>query len=267
MNFNNLNLCLFPQEIFWEEKERNIQNLENKLSEIHPQTDLLIVPETFSTGFPSGNDREKLRKYAERNSGETIQKIKELAKKHNVAITGSFIADTGGLLSNRAFFIEPSGDDTFADKRHLFAPGGEDKVFSSGHKRLNVRFRGWNISVIVCFDLRFPVWCRNVNNEYDLLIVIANWPQVRIKAWNRLLVARALENVAYVAGVDCRGTDLSGHFYDGSSGVFDFKGEEISTKSEDTDLIYCSLSLDKLIKFREKFPVSQSADKFIIIND
>lgn len=195
-----------------------MQTLRDALPHVHPDTDLLILPETFATGFIT-SDKEHVREYAERNTGAIIEELKSLAKQYNLAIAGTFIADTGGSIYNRAFFVEPSGDETFADKRHLFTMAGEHKTFSKGHDRLAVRFRGWNIAMVVCYDIRFPVWCRNVNNDYDLLLCVANWPEVRVGAWNALLPARAIENEAYVCGVDCKGTDLNGFTYDGSSGV------------------------------------------------
>lgn len=263
MTINDLNVCLFPMEIKWGDKESNLTMLEETLSRVHPATDLLVVPETFSTGFPAGDDKETVRAVAERNTGATVDKLKSLARRHNLAIAGSFIAETGGLLCNRAFFIEPSGDETFADKRHLFTMAGEHNVFSPGHRRLKVRYRGWEIAMVVCYDIRFPVWCRNRSNEYDLLIAVANWPEVRVDAWNKLLVARAIENEAYVCGVDCAGTDTKGFGYDGSSAVIDFKGKDISVRQED-GLIYASLSREKLDRFREKFPAWRDADNFSI---
>lgn len=260
----NLNVCLFPMEIEWGEKQKNLDMLEAAMEEIHPATDLLILPETFSTGFITG-DKEKVRPFAERNTGETIDFIKRLAARHNIAIAGSFIADTGGLLFNRAFIIEPNGDETFADKHHLFTMAGEDKVFSNGHDRLSLRYRGWNIAMVVCYDIRFPVWCRNEENEYDLLICVANWPVARVYAWNQLLIARAIENEAYVAGVDCRGTDSGGYVYDGSSAVIDFKGKQIDTPSPDERFRYAVLDKERLESFRTKFPAWKDADSFLLL--
>ena len=267
MQADNLNLCLFPMEIFWEDKEKNLQTLENIFPSIHPETDLVVLPETFSTGFPSDKEKDYVRDFAERNTGKTVDLLKELAKKYNVAIAGSFIADTGGSLYNRGFFIEPSGDEYFADKRHLFAPGGENKVFSQGSQRMKVRFRGWNISMIICYDLRFPVWCRNVGNEYDLLIAIANWPEVRVKVWDTLLVARAMENLSYVCGVNCCGVDKGGHNYNGSSMVIDPTGKNITVNIGDERLLYASLSKTKLDNFRAKFAAWKDADRFEILNN
>lgn len=249
--------------ISWGEKVVNFATLENAVANVHPDVDLLVLPEMFSTGFVT-KDKEYVRELAENNAGETLSLIKKLACERNMAIAGSFIADTGGLLFNRAFFVEPCGDAFFADKRHLFTMAGEDKVFSSGDKRLKVRFRGWNISIVVCYDIRFPVWCRNMENDYDLLIAVANWPKPRIDAWNHLLKARAIENLAYVCGVNCMGTDSGGYEYDGSSLAFDFKGKDITMTNPDSPYRYASLSYEKLEAFRHKFPAWRDADSFSI---
>lgn len=264
MTASDLKVALLPMEISWGEKEKNFNTLENLLAHLHPETDLLVLPETFSTGFPSGLDKEVVRPLAERNTGATIDFLKNLAAKHKIAIAGSFIADSGGSLYNRGFFIEPSGDEIFEDKHHLFTMAGEDKVFSRGYDRMKVRFRGWNISMVICYDLRFPVWCRNTDNEYDALLVVANWPEVRVGAWEALLPARAIENEAYVCGVDCKGVDKAGFSYNGSSGVYDFKGKNISVESPD-GFIYATLSRGKLDAFRAKFPAWRDADVFKLV--
>ncbi len=261
MNSKTLKVCLVPLEIEWGDKESNIRKTTEIFSRIHPETDLVILPETFSTGFFIA-EKEEVRKLSERNTGNTVDFLKSLSARHRVAIAGSYIADSGGSLYNRAFFIEPSGEETFADKKHLFTMAGEDKVFSYGHGRLGVRYLGWNIAMVVCFDIRFPVWCRNRDNEYDLLIAVANWPEVRIDAWNKLLPARAIENEAYVCGVNCKGTDNNGFVFDGSSAAIDFKGKDVSVRMDSDGLIYATLDYDKLQSFRKKFPAWQSADSF-----
>ena len=261
MKSTDLNVCLYPMEIKWGDKEANLEQLKLIVDKVHPDTDLLILPETFSTGFPAGMDKETVRTYAERNTGATVDLLKQLAHERQIAIAGSFIADSGGSLYNRAFLIEPNGDETFEDKHHLFSMAGEQNVFSRGYDRLKVRFRGWNLAMVVCYDIRFPVWCRNVNNEYDALIVVANWPDVRVDAWRKLLPARAIENEAYVCAVDCQGTDTLGFNYDGTSAVFDYKGRDVSVKS-DSGLVYATLSRDRLDRFREKFPAWRDADPF-----
>lgn len=261
----DLKVCLLPLPISWGDKEANFAAVEKALEHIHPATDLLILPETFSTGFPSGLDKETVRGLAERNTQDTIDRVKRWASDHGIAIAGSFIANSGGSLYNRAFFIEPSGDETFEDKHHLFTMAGENQVFSRGYRRMKVRYRGWNLALVICYDLRFPVWCRNVENEYDALIVVANWPKVRVGAWNQLLPARAIENEAYVCAVDCKGTDAGGYEYDGSSAIIDFKGKDISVCDDAGGVIYGTLSRDKLDSFREKFPAWRDADPFRLI--
>lgn len=261
---NKLNLCLLPLEILWGDKEKNLIKLEKIFETIHPDTDLVVLPETFSTGFPSSEMQKQINEYAETKEGPTISLLKKLSKEHNLAITGSLIAKENDALLNRSFFIESSGDEYYSAKKHLFNPGGEDKIFKSGKKRLSVRYRGWNISLIVCYDLRFPVWCRNYKNEYDLLIAIANWPVSRIDTWDTLLKARALENSAYVCGVNCSGTDDLGGEYNGSSHVFNYKGKDLAVSVSNDGLLYASLSLQKLQNFRKKFPTWQDADEFII---
>lgn len=260
---NDLNIALLPMELTWGDKQKNLDYLRQKIESLHPLTDLLILPEMFSTGFLTG-DKEAIRPLAERNTGPTIDFIKALAAKHNIAIAGSFIADSGGSLYNRAFFIEPSGEETFADKRHLFTFAGEHKSFSAGRDRLRIRYRGWNIAMVVCYDVRFPVWCRNVDNEYDLLIAVANWPKVRIDAWNKLLPARAIENLAYLCAVNCKGVDDHGFEYDGSSVALDFKGIEKGVRADDSGFVYATLSHEKLDRFRAKFGAWRDADAFKI---
>ena len=265
MVWSDLRVCLCPLDIKWGNKEANLSALEKIAAQVHPDTDLLILPETFSTGFPSAKEKDDVRPLAERNTGQTIDFVKKIAARHKIAICGSYIADSGGSLYNRAFFIEPSGDEYFEDKHHLFGMAGEDKVFSRGYDRMAVRYRGWNLAMVICYDIRFPVWCRNVDNTYDALIVVANWPKVRVGAWNALLPARAIENEAYVCAVDCRGVDDNGFEYDGSSGVFDFKGRNISVCQEESGLLYAQLSREKLDAFRMKFPAWQDADPFKLI--
>lgn len=261
---NKLKICLVPMEILWGNKEKNLQTLENIFERIHPETDLVVLPETFSTGFPSSEMQAEIEKWAEPKDGETLNLIRKLSSAHNLAIAGSIIGKEADGLYNRSFFIEPSGDEYYAAKRHLFSPGGENKIFQAGNKRLSVRYRGWNITMIVCYDLRFPIWCRNRNNEYDLMIAIANWPVSRIDTWDTLLKARALENSAYVCGVNCRGIDDLGGDYNGSSHVFNYKGKDIAVDVSDDGLLYAGLSMQRLINFRDKFPSWKDADEFQI---
>lgn len=260
MATNNLNLCLFPMELTWNDINVNLDNLEKALVDLHPHTDIVILPETFSTGYPSNFDKDQIKQLIAEKKDTVLERVKLLAKNYNVAITGSLIVESDEQLFNRVFFIEPTGDEYYSDKKHLFSMAGEDKIFTPGNRRMKVRFRGWNIALIVCYDIRFPVWCRNRDNEYDLLIAIANWPKARINAWNILLPARAIENAAYVAGVNCVGIDDQGYEYDRSAHIYDFKGKELGKQVG--SFIYASLAYDKLDRFRDKFPVWKDADKF-----
>lgn len=259
---NKLKICLAPMEIFWGDKVRNLKTFQNIFTRLHPETDLLVLPETFSTGFPSSDMQKDIFAFAETEEGETISIIKQLSKKYDVAIAGSFIAKSDNNLFNRSFFIIPDGNAIFSAKKHLFTPGGENKIFKNGNKRLDVVFKGWKITMVVCYDLRFPVWCRNRNNEYDLLIAISNWPVSRVDTWDTLLKARALENSAYVCGVNCRGIDDLGGDYNGSSHVFNYKGKDLAVEVNEDGLLYASLSLQRLINFRDKFPSWKDADPF-----
>jgi predicted amidohydrolase len=261
MVFNSLNVCLIESDISSDDKVININNLKEHIDKLPYQNDLVVVPELFTTGFI--NSAEKALAVAEKNTGNTISELSNISQKYSCGICGSFLANTVGKLFNRAFFIEPN-DETFYDKRHLFTMGGEPNVISQGYKESPItRFRGFNIKLIVCYDLRFPVFCRNVKNNYDVLLVVANWPKARFNAWKSLLVARAIENCCYVCAVNRCGTDSEGIDYGcGSSMIIDYKGQIISQTAETLNVASASLSLEKLNAFRSKFPVWNDADEF-----
>lgn len=263
---HDLNVALIPLEVVWGEKRVNIDRLTKAFSSLRRDTDLVIIPETFSTGFPVGMKKSEVEALAEPSSGATIGFLKELATNRNVAICGTFVEKDmdNDKIRNSSFFIEPSGEGFFSAKKHLFSMGSEPEIFDPGSKRLQVRFRGWNIAVVVCYEIRFPIWCRNVGNEYDLLVAVAEWPTARISSWNKLLPARAIENQAYVCAVNCSGTDPMGFSYDGSSHALDFIGNDIAEKDVETGIIYATLRKDKLEKFRIKFPAWKDADTFSI---
>ena len=227
----NFRVSLIEDNIVWGDKHANLAQLKRNMQNVPEDTDLVVLPELFTTGFIA--DREQAMALAERNIDETMNLIHQLAAKYQCAIAGSFLAHTAGQLFNRAFFIEPSGEETFYDKRHLFTFGGEDKVYKQGH-------------------------------NYDILLVVANWPKARENAWRQLLFARAIENVAYVLGVNRCGVDNSGiEFSENSSFVIDFKGKLITERTT-SPVIASDLSLPALNRFREKFPVWQDADDFTI---
>ena len=178
----DLRISMIQSHIIWEDREENLGYYGELLRRVSGRTDLAVLPETFTTGFSMD-----VEKQADTMEGQTVPTIKEWAKKYKLAVAGSFIAKDNGKFYNRAFFITPEGKEYYYDKRHLFRMAGEDKHFSAGDKRLIVPYKGWNICLQVCYDLRFPVWSRNVNNEYDLLIYVANWPEARKKAWTGCL--------------------------------------------------------------------------------
>lgn len=256
----NLRVSLLQTDIKWEDKEYNLATLEKYISELTGKTDLIVLPEMFSTGFSMNSHR-----LAEKMDGYTISKLQTWAKLYNTALSGSFIAEDNGEYYNRGFFITPA-ETIFYDKRHLFRMGDESNHFSAGNKQCIIHYKGFNICLLICYDLRFPVWARNIDNAYDLLIYVANWPESRIKVWNTLLEARALENQAYVCGVNRVGKDDIGLTYNGQSAMIDYKGNKrayLDTVLEKVETV--EISKEELNLFRNKFPVWKDADKFTLI--
>lgn len=256
-----MNISIIQTDIVWADKKANLAKTEEKLISLAGKTDLAVLPEMFTTGFCT----DKLN-LAETMDGETVQTLLRWAKEFNLAITGSFIATENGNIYNRAFFVFPSGEIQTADKRHLFSMGGEDKLFRSGNKKLIVNYKKFNICVLVCYDVRFPVWSRNINKQYDLLIYVASFPHARMDAWDALLPARAIENQAYVCGVNRIGKDGMNISYSGHSVLLDFKGKQITGFDENEENIKTmELSQSELKKFREKYAFWKDADTFNIL--
>ena len=254
-----LRVSLVQQDIVWEDKQANLKYIHSVISQLAGKTDLVVLPEMCTTGFSMNSHI-----LAETISGETISKLKQWAVQYNIAICDSFIAEDKGQYYNRGFFITPVKEHYY-DKRHLFRMGSEPESFSSGKKRLVVELKGFNICLLVCYDLRFPVWARNVDNEYDLLVYVANWPASRSNVWNALLIARAIENMSYVCGVNRIGADGNGLKYEGSSKMINARGEEIITIALNQELVETvCISKRELEKFRAKFPVWKDADSFNI---
>ncbi|EOA49401.1 amidohydrolase [Bacteroides salyersiae] len=253
-----LKISIVQTDIAWENKQENLRMLREKLHALRGTTEIVVLPEMFSTGFTM-----KSRELAEPVSGITVRILKELAADFQLALCGSFICSERSNYYNRAFFITPEGEEFYYDKRHLFRMGNEAEYFSAGNNKLIISYRGWNICLLVCYDLRFPVWSRNVNNEYDLLIYMASWPQARRLAWDTLLCARALENMCYVCGVNRIGVDGNKLIYNGGSVVFSPKGEPLASVPDGEEGIETvSLSLISLQQLRDKFPVWKDADAF-----
>ena len=254
-----MKITVVQQDIIWNDVEANLQRME-RLFKAAPKSDIYLFPEMCSTGFTL-----KPGKMAERVNGATAQRMLQWAAKYDAAFAGSVMTvDDEGRFYNRMYFARPDGRLDHYDKCNLFIYSGEDKVYTAGKEAVMWEFRGARIRPAICYDIRFPVWCRNKDNEYDLLIAVANWPQVRVDAWNQLLKARAIENEAYVCGVNCKGTDNYNFLYTGDSAAIDFKGKAINICQEDSDIIYAVLDHEKLDAFRTKFPAWKDADPFTL---
>lgn len=264
-----LNVAVMPLNIKPGDRDENLYIFSQLISQISRDTDIVVLPELFSTGFIS--DPIVMRKLADSADSQlTLTFLRELAAKYNTAICGSLLWRNDKNYFNRCFFIEPSGETTYYDKRHLFTLSKEPKLLTAGTSRSPiVRYRGWNIAMAVCYDVRFPVWLRNSDNCYDLMIIPANWPTVRTYDWQHLLIARAIENQACYIGANRSGEDDFG-CYDNNSYIVDHRGQLVGTTTDcNTDkaslgIITATLPLNDLEKYRTTFPVSASADDFSI---
>ncbi|MBK5721726.1 amidohydrolase [Dysgonomonas sp. Marseille-P4677] len=252
-----LRISLVQYDIVWENKKVNLDYIQDIVSSLAGKTDIVVLPEMCTTGFTMNS-----HKLAEANNGTTVSLFRQCAKEFDIAICGSFIAKEKDNFYNRGFFISPDKE-LYYDKRHLFRMGKEPEFFSAGNKRLIFEYKNFNICLLICYDLRFPVWARNINNEYDLLIYTANWPDSRAKVWNTLLTARAIENMSYVCGVNRIGKDGNNLTYKGDSKLINAKGEEITSieaNKKQVETVY--ISKTELEQFRNKFPVWKDADNF-----
>jgi len=255
-----MKITIIQDIIHWADKQANLNKTQKQLETLAGKTDLVVLPEMFTTGFCT--DRPDL---AEDMEGNTVKTLKRWASEFGFAIAGSFIATENGKLFNRGFFVYPKGEVVTADKRHLFSMGGEDEFFTAGNKKLTVSYMEFKIRLLICYDVRFPVWSRNANNEYDLLIYVANFPQSRISSWDILTPARAVENQNYVCAVNCIGTDGNNIQYNGHSAIFDYKGNKIAVAPDnETSIITTEISKESLVKFREKAAFWKDADNFTI---
>ncbi|SHF95001.1 Predicted amidohydrolase [Flavobacterium micromati] len=253
-----MKIALIQTQLSWENPSQNRIILTNKIESISESIDLIILPEMFTSGFTMNPER-----VAEAMDGVTMLWLQALAKANNCAITGSLVIKEDGNFYNRLVFVFPSGDLQFYDKRHLFTLAGEDKLYTSGNQKIVVNYLGWKICPLICYDLRFPAFSRN-HEEYDLLLYVANWPKIRINAWDALLKARAIENMSYTVGVNRIGTDANGHEYIGHSQVVDFLGDYVLQPEEVEGLLFVSLKKDKMIEMRQKLGFLNDKDNFRI---
>lgn len=265
-----LTLTTIQANLHWEDKEANLQMLEKRIDAIQEKTELIILPEMFNTGFSM-----QPKKLAETMDGPTVSWMKRMSQKKKAIITGSLIISDEREQQiqyyNRLLWVLPNGQLGYYDKRHLFAYGGEDKEFSPGKKRLLASVNGWKVNLLICYDLRFPVWARQQSQEgeaeYDLLIYVANWPDRRNQAWKTLLRARAIENQSFVVGVNRVGKDGLDNNHTGDSMVIDPMGEILYHKADEEDVFTITLQKQTVQNTREKLPFLKDADGFMIYND
>lgn len=257
---SDLKVTTLQSNIFWENEAKNINHFSELISKVD-NSDLIILPEMFTTGFTMNTDHNFTTK-----NGNPVKWLSQLAKEKNAVIIGSLIFKEQEKYFNRLVVSFPTTKQLFYDKRHLFRMANEHEHFSPGSKKLVFNYKGWNICPLICYDLRFPVWSRNQNNEIDLYIYVANWPEARVNAWTKLLQARAIENLSYVIGVNRIGEDGKGIQYNGKSAIINFIGDSIFEHPENEESIQTtSIDLEKLNQFRSKFAAHLDADNFKLI--
>lgn len=257
---SDIRVAIIQTDLVWENPEENRRLLEAKINTISTEVDLIVLPEMFTSGFTMNPDA-----VAETMEGKTIAWLKDITKAKQMAIMGSLVVSENNNFYNRMVCVEPSGTITTYDKRHTFTLAGEHNVYTAGTEKVLFNYKGWRICPLVCYDLRFPVWARNVE-DYDLLIYVANWPKVRIDAWDTLLKARAIENMTYCIGVNRVGLDGNNFEYSGHSAAYDVLGNRIDTLSENEEAIQIvTLEKNAIKKYREKLNFLNDRDQFNLI--
>ncbi len=257
MSNPDLYIALIQSALVWEHPTQNRLNFSKKIESISQPVDIIVLPEMFTSGFTMNASA-----VAETMDGETVAWMKDLASKKQAAITGSLVVKENGNYYNRLLFVHPDGTIETYDKRHTFTLAGEDKVYASGTEKLIVNYKGWKICPLICYDLRFPVWARNVE-EYDVVMYVANWPKLRVAAWDALLKARAIENMSYCIGVNRVGLDGNNHEYSGHSAAYDVLGQRMDFIPENKEVIeIISLSKNELEMHRSKLNFLRDRDDF-----
>ena len=263
---SSLTFSLIQTKLHWEDPEANLKMLELKINSIKENTEIIVLPEMFSTGFSM-----KPETFAETMDGPTVEWMKRISAAKKAIITGSLMIEENGNYHNRLIWMLPNGQIGFYDKRHLFAYASEHEHYTAGNKRLIAGVKGWKINLQVCYDLRFPVWARQAKTEneatepeYDVLLYVANWPERRNHAWKTLLQARAIENQSFTIGVNRVGHDGNNIYHSGDSMVISPMGEVIYHKADDEDIHTITLNKEDLNSMREKFPFWKDADPFKI---
>jgi omega-amidase len=266
---SSLTFTLIQTQLHWEDKAANLKMLEEKINSIKQKTEIIILPEMFSTGFSMNPAR-----LAESMDGEAVAWMKRISEEKKVIVTGSLMIKDNNRYVNRLVWMLPNGQMGLYDKRHLFAYAHEHDHFTAGKKRLIASVKGWKINLLVCYDLRFPVWSRQARHdnekqglEYDVLIYVANWPEKRSHMWRTLLQARAIENQSYCIGVNRVGNDGNGIYHSGDSMVVNPLGEVLYHKADEEAIYTITLHKEELDGVREKMPFWKDADPFLILPD
>jgi len=252
-----MKVSLVQPDLTWENSAANIEALGRKISAIG-ETDLIVLPEMFSTGFTMCPES-----VAQTMEGETVSWMKAIAAEKNSAICGSVVIQDKANFYNRLVFVFPSGEIAHYDKRHLFTLAGEHNAYTPGRKKVIVDLKGFRICLQICYDLRFPVFARN-NDDYDVSLYVANWPEPRIIAWDTLLRARAIENMSFAIGVNRVGKDANGHNYIGHSQAFDALGAPLLETSESDEVFTVELNKNSLLEARQKFGFLNDRDRFTV---
>ena len=256
----DLKIAIVQTDIVWQNAEQNKINYSEKIKNIQEQIDVIVLPEMFSTGFSMNPEG-----ISENMQGETVQWMKKLALEKNAAICGSLIISEEQKYYNRFLFVHPSGKIETYDKRHLFTLAGEEKVYDKGFEKLIITYKDWKICPLICYDLRFPVWARNVE-EYDVLFYVANWPKRRIVAWDTLLKARAIENMCYTIGVNRVGVDANNYEYCGHSAAYNSLGEKLTnTLPNEACVEIVAIQKEHLIQTRKQLNFLNDKDAFEIL--
>jgi omega-amidase len=258
LSMEELRITTVQSILHWEQIDKNLDMFSSKLSGLKGTTDLIILPEMFTTGFsmePAG--------LAESMDGPSVRWMEKTAAALDTVVTGSLIIEERGQFFNRLVWMRPDGSRATYDKRHLFTLAGEHKLYAAGNRHLIVNCKGWSICPLICYDLRFPVWSRNVSG-FDLLLYMANWPSKRNHAWKSLLAARAIENQCYTVGVNRVGEDANGHSYSGDTSLFNYAGDLLHQSSIIEEISTLTISREEQEVFRTELPFLKDADDFVI---
>jgi omega-amidase len=256
-----MRVSIIQTALTWEQPEKNREMLGSKMASLKGKTDLIVLPEMFTSGFSMST-----KALAETMDGPTVRWMQEQAAHTGAAIVGSFICAEKSSFYNRLVWAAPEGRMFYYDKRHLFTLAGEHKFFTPGYQRIIIEWKGFRICPLICYDLRFPVWSRNqAVDGFDLLIYVANWPNRRSAHWKALLAARAIENQSFVVGVNVVGKDGNGLEYSGDSTIVDFSGQQIVQISDREDVFTAELLVDELRNYRQQLPFLDDSDIFKLI--